>query len=63
MLGVHRPGVSVAAASLQEAGLIRYGGGRMTIMDPAGLKASACECYGVIRDQFELLFTRRKPSA
>ncbi|MDQ1080746.1 Crp/Fnr family transcriptional regulator [Pseudoroseomonas cervicalis] len=49
MLCVHRPGVTVAARLFQQAGLIRYERGQMTITDRAGLEAVACECYGAVR--------------
>ena len=49
MLGVRRPGVSVAAARLRSSGLIRYSQGHLTIVDARGLEGAACECYGVIR--------------
>jgi CRP-like cAMP-binding protein len=55
MLGVARPTVSIVAGALQEAGLIRYARGRMTILDRDGLQAAACECYGVVRAQFDRL--------
>ena len=53
MLGVRRPSVTVAAGMLQQAGFIRYSRGRMTILDREGLEASACECYRIVRAQFD----------
>jgi CRP-like cAMP-binding protein len=55
MLGVHRPTVSVVAATLQEAGLIRYTYGRVMVLDRQGLEAAACECYPIIRARFEAM--------
>ncbi|WP_194715092.1 Crp/Fnr family transcriptional regulator [Noviherbaspirillum soli] len=55
MLGVHRPSISVVAAAFQEAGMISYCRGHLTILDRPGLEASACECYGTVRRQFERL--------
>lgn len=56
MLGVQRSGVSIAARFLQKAGLIEYTRGRVTITDQAGLEESACECYAVMRAEFDKLF-------
>src|SRR5581483_2116417 len=55
MLGVQRPTVSAVAASLQQAGLIRYVHGRVTVLNRKGLEAVSCECYQVIRAHFDKL--------
>ncbi len=55
MLGVRRPGVSVAAGVLQKAGLIRYARGRMEVTDRPGLEAASCECYHTARREFARL--------
>jgi CRP-like cAMP-binding protein len=56
MLGVHRPTISTAAAMLQEARFIEYSRGKLRILDPEGLKEGACECYGIIEQQFDRIF-------
>lgn len=55
MLGVRRPGVSLAAGILQKAGLIHYARGRIEVTDRPGLEAASCECYGAVRNGFERL--------
>jgi CRP-like cAMP-binding protein len=52
MLGTGRSGVSIAAATLQQAGFIRYAHGIITILDRSGLESASCECYDVARAQF-----------
>jgi len=55
MLGVRREGVTEAAGKLQDAGLINYRRGAITVVDRAGLEAKACECYQVVRTEFDRL--------
>jgi CRP-like cAMP-binding protein len=55
MLGVRRPGVTLAARALQENGLITYNHGTMTVLDRPGVEAASCECYRAIRDEFARL--------
>ncbi len=55
MLGVHRPSVTVTAGILQRAGLIRYSGGRVAVLDRASLEAASCDCYATVRRRFTAL--------
>nr|WP_067298231.1 Crp/Fnr family transcriptional regulator [Marinobacterium profundum] len=55
MLGVRREGVTEAAGKLQAAGLIHYQRGHISILDRAGLEARACECYAVVKREYDRL--------
>ena len=55
MLGVRREGVTVAAGRLQDAGAISYLRGRIQIRDRQKLEETVCECYQVVKDEFERL--------
>jgi len=55
MLGVRREGVTEAALNLQKAGLIRYARGHIAVLDRAGLEARTCECYGVVKREYDRL--------
>ena len=55
-LGVRRAGVSEAALALKDEGLIDYSRGHIKILDRQRLEARACECYDVIRDEYEKLY-------
>jgi CRP-like cAMP-binding protein len=57
MLGVHRPGVTLVAGKLQEAGVIRYTRGSITIVDRQKLEQGSCECYSFIKEQTERIFS------
>lgn len=55
MLGVRREGVTEAAGNLQDAGLIKYSRGRITVLDRTGLETRTCECYAVVKKEFDRL--------
>jgi CRP-like cAMP-binding protein len=57
MLGVQRTSISLVAAHLQRAGLIRYKRGHITVLDVAGLREAACECYETVRGHYEQMLT------
>jgi CRP-like cAMP-binding protein len=59
MLGVRREGVSEAALKLQSAGLIKYARGHIKILDRAGLKNRTCECYAVVKKEYERLLPKK----
>ena len=56
MLGVRRSTVSIAAGSLQKAGIIRYQHGKITVVDRVGLEDAACECYEAVAAEYRALF-------
>jgi CRP-like cAMP-binding protein len=55
MLGVRREGVTEGALKLQSAGLIKYARGRITVLDRPGLEARTCECYAVVKKEYDRL--------
>ncbi|MDO8351269.1 MAG: Crp/Fnr family transcriptional regulator [Gallionella sp.] len=55
ILGVRREGITEAAGKLQRAGLIEYHRGHITVIDRHGLEALACECYKVVKQEFNRL--------
>jgi CRP-like cAMP-binding protein len=59
MLGVRREGVTEAALSLQQAGLIRYKRGHITVLDRSGLEHRSCECYAVVKREYDRLLPAR----
>ena len=57
MLGVRREGVTEAAGRLQRAGLIKYSRGRISVTDRPGLENEVCECYRVVKKEFDRLLS------
>ncbi len=55
MLGVRREGVTEAALKLQKVGLIRYARGHISVLDRAGLEQRTCECYAVVKNEYDRL--------
>jgi len=60
MLGVRREGVTEAAGNLQAEGLIQYQRGRITVLDRAGLEKRTCECYAVVKREYDRLLPATK---
>jgi len=61
MLGVRREGVSIAASHLQKKGLIKYVRGTITMLDRDALETAACECYRVVKDEYDRLLGKYIP--
>jgi CRP-like cAMP-binding protein len=59
MLGVRREGVTEGALKLQTAGLIKYARGRITVLDRPALEARTCECYAVVKKEYDRLLPTR----
>jgi len=57
MLGVRREGVTEAAGNLQRAGVIRYSRGRITVLERLRLEQAVCECYAVVKKEFDRLLS------
>jgi hypothetical protein len=51
MLAVRRPGVTLVLGGLQRRGLVSHHYGKITILDEAGLRKAACECYSKVREK------------
>jgi CRP-like cAMP-binding protein len=56
MLGVRRPGATLAAKKLEKAGVIEYQGGHITVLNRPKLEALSCECYGVVKKETDRLW-------
>jgi CRP-like cAMP-binding protein len=61
MLGVRREGVTDAAGHLQDAGLIQYSRGHIKVVDRAGLEKRVCECYAVVKKEYDRLLPYQVP--
>jgi CRP-like cAMP-binding protein len=59
MLGVRRESVTEAALKLQAAGLIRYARGHITVLDRPALEQRSCECYAVVKKEYDRLLPKR----
>ena len=63
MLGVRREGVTESAVKLQQAGVIRYARGHISVLDRKGLERRTCECYAVVKKEYERLLPAGAKSA
>ena len=63
MLGVRREGVTEAAGKLRDAGIIQYTRGHIKVLDRIKLEARVCECYGVVKTEFDRLLLDIPPGA
>jgi DNA-binding transcriptional regulator YhcF (GntR family) len=59
MLGVRREGVTVAAKALETAGLIKYTRGKIEIINRVGLEKRSCECYAVVKKEYDRLLPNK----
>ena len=59
MLGVRREGVTEGALKLQRAGLISYARGRISVLHRQGLERRSCECYAVVKKEYDRLLPDR----
>ena len=57
MLGANRKSVTLAAQSMQTAGLISYRRGTIQVLDRAGLEKASCECYAIVKERFDAFLT------
>ena len=62
MTGVQRTTISAVANQLRSAGLIRFSRGNLEVVDRPGLEAHACECYRVVREEFDNLLPANGPA-
>jgi hypothetical protein len=62
ILGANRTSITIAAQSLQNAGLISYQRGTMQILNRAGMEKASCECYAVVKERFDA-FLNPPPTA
>ena len=63
MLGVRREGVTTAAGKLQTDGLVQYSRGHIVVLDRPGLEKRVCECYAVVKKEFDRLLPYEIPAA